>query len=156
MLKFWETIQHLTSDCRKYHLRILRSSQISLPLITHLLQTYLLGYLVINFNWWISSCLWLWPGSWRCTWSNFSTQHLLTTNPSSLLISCVEPWGYNFLRQLHVPSANQMLVETLIPHKTTTMVWSIWYSCEKTSFRLGDYFAVLVNEPVSIHVGHTS
>ena len=96
------------------------------------------------------------PRGWRGTWSDFSTEHLFTTYPSSFLIDCVEPWSYNLLSQFHVPNADQMLVESLIPHETPTMVRSVRDSSKKACWRLRHYLAILIHKSIPIHVSNTS
>lgn len=47
-----------------------------------------------------------------------------------------------------------MLVESLVPHETTGVVWPIGYACEQSIIAFLDNHAVLENHAVAVHVAH--
>lgn len=101
---------------------------------------------------WVCRCLTLRPGGRRCSGADLSAKHLLSADPASLLVRGCEPRGNNLLGELHVPHADQVLMETFIPHEAAPMVWSIRDARKQTGGRLRHHLMVLVNHTVSIHV----
>jgi len=101
---------------------------------------------------WVRGWAWLRPwGGWSA-WPDLPTKHLLSADPSGLLVSRRKPWSNNLLGQVHIPHRDQVLVESLIPHETTAVVRSIRNTSKQISRLLFYDFAVFIDHPVTIHV----
>ena len=70
------------------------------------------------------------PRGRRGTGSDLTTEHLLTADPASSLIGLIEPGLDDIHCKVHVPHADQVLVEAFVPHKAMCMVRSIWHNNE--------------------------
>lgn len=105
--------------------------------------------------WWVG--IWLNLRPWRRwrSWSDLLSKHLLSADPA-IITGLRKPRRNYFFCHIQVPNADQMVMESLIPHKASCMVWSVRHSSEQLGWFQSDNFSIFKDHSVSIHISYTS